>query len=165
MFANGLYFRRWDYRRDYKARIDQSEQSASRVPMSARPTSGRKRSHRIETNLVKCTRRWWFLDGFKVGCFHLPGTRGRLSTNVTILHVISRGNRDAPNAPGICQSFGREIVKRQYPIYRRSSGRSLGRGPKFAGEVAIEHAAEEILRYAEKSANLIVMSTRPIEWR
>ena len=94
---------------------------------------------------------------------------GRLGTNVTILHVVDPRESETLPMHQAYVSHSAEIVRRRVSDIQKRLGKKQGTGePHVSGEVAVGHAAEEILSYTgEKGVDLIVMSThgRTGMWR
>ena len=94
---------------------------------------------------------------------------GRLGSNVTILHVVDPRESETLPMHRAYVNHSAEIVRRRVSDIQKRLGKKQGTGePRVSGEVAVGHAAEEILRYtAEKGVDLIVMSThgRTGMWR
>ena len=94
---------------------------------------------------------------------------GRLGSNVTILHVVDPRESETLPMHRAYVNHSAEIVRRRVSDIQKRLGKKQGTGePHVSGEVAVGHAAEEILRYtAAKGVDLIVMSThgRTGMWR
>lgn len=94
---------------------------------------------------------------------------GRLGTNVTILHVVDpRESETLPMHQAYVSHSAETVRRRISDIQKRLGKKQSAEVPHVSGEVAVGHAAEQILRYtAEKGVDLIVMSThgRTGMWR